>query len=170
MSAAQDIIRALALEPLAIEGGYFRETYRSRETITGSELPPNYPPDARRALAASIYYLLTPDTFSEMHRLPTAEIYHVYLGGPVRMLQLLADGSGQEVLLSTNILGGHQPQVIVPAGAWQGSLLEAGVEFALLGTTMSPGFDFADYERGRRADLVAQYPAHSQLITRLTRE
>ncbi len=88
MSAAEDIIRALALEPLAIEGGFFRETYRSRESISGAELPPRYPREARRSLATSIYYLLTPETFSEMHRLPTEEIYHVYLGGPVRMLQL----------------------------------------------------------------------------------
>ena len=71
MSTAEEIIRALALEPLAIEGGFFRETYRSRESISGSELPPEYPRDARRSLATSIYYLLTPNTFSEMHRLPT---------------------------------------------------------------------------------------------------
>jgi predicted cupin superfamily sugar epimerase len=105
-----------------------------------------------------------------MHRLPTDEVFHVYAGGPARMLQLLADGSGYELLLGTSLRAGHLPQVIVPAGVWQGSFLEPGVEFVLLGTTMSPGFEFADYERGRRADLVAQYPAHSQLITRLTRE
>ena len=99
MSSAKEIISALALEPLAVEGGFFRETYRSREMISGPELPPGYPRDARRSLATCIYYLLTPDTFSEMHRLPHAEIYHVYVGGPVRMLQLRADGSGQEVLL-----------------------------------------------------------------------
>ena len=170
MSAAEDIIRALALEPLAIEGGFFRETYRSREMLSGPQLPPEYPREARRSLATSIYYLLTPETFSEMHRLPTEEIYHVYLGGPVRMLQLIADGSGREVLLGSNVLAGHQPQIIVPAGVWQGSLLEPGVEFALLGTTMTPGFDYADYERGRRSDLLARYPHHGDLITRLTRE
>jgi predicted cupin superfamily sugar epimerase len=104
-----------------------------------------------------------------MHRLPTAEIYHVYLGGPVRMLQLRADGSGQEVLLGTNVLAGHHPQVVVPAGVWQGSLLEPGIELALLGTTMTPGFDYADYERGRRVELLARYPAHGELIRRLTR-
>src|SRR5947209_1954626 len=121
MSTAEEIIRALALEAHPIEGGFFRETYRSRETISGSALPPEYPRDAQRSLATSIYYLLTPQTFSEMHRLPTEEIYHVYLGGPVRMLQLLADGSGREILLGNNVLTGHQPQVIVPAGVWQGS-------------------------------------------------
>lgn len=170
MSPAEEIIRALALEPLPIEGGFFRESHRSRESISGSALPPGYPRDARRSLATCIYYLLTPETFSEMHRLPADEVYHVYKGGPVRMLQLLADGSGQEVLLGNSVLAGNQPQVIVPAGVWQGSLLEPGVDFALMGTTMTPGFDFADYERGPRAELLARYPAHGELITRLTRE
>jgi uncharacterized protein len=170
MSPAEEIISALALEPLPIEGGFFRETYRSREPISGSALPPGYPRDAQRSLATCIYYLLASNTISEMHRLPTDEIYHVYMGGPVRMLQLLADGSGQEVLLGNSVMAAHQPQVIVPAGVWQGSLLEPGADFALMGTTMTPGFDFADYERGRRAELLARYPAHGALITRLTRE
>jgi predicted cupin superfamily sugar epimerase len=170
MSTAEEIIKALDLKPHPIEGGFFRETYRSRDTISGSALPPEYPRDAARSLATSIYYLLTPQTFSEMHRLPTEEIFHVYKGGPVRMLQLHADGSGGELLLGTDVLAGHQPQVIVPAGVWQGSLLEPGVEFALLGATMSPGFDYVDYEQGRRADLLARYPAHGDLIIRLTRE
>ena len=170
MTAAEEMIKALALEPLPIEGGFFRETYRSQETISGTSLPPAYPRDATRSLATSIYYLLTPDTFSEMHRLPTEEIFHVYLGGPVRMFQIPADGSGREILLGTDVLAGHKPQVIVPAGVWQGSLLEPGVQFALLGATMTPGFDYTDYEHGRRADLLAQYPAYETLITRLTRE
>ena len=153
-----------------MEGGFYRESYRSQAILSGPALPPLYPRDATRSLATSIYYMLTPDTFSEMHRLPTDEIFHVYAGGPARMLQLLDDGSGRELLLDSNLGAGHQPQVIVPAGVWQGSLLEPGVEFVLLGTTMSPGFEFADYERGRRADLVAQYPAHGELIMRLTRE
>src|SRR6476661_361731 len=105
---------------------------RAGEIISGSELLSEYPCDARRSLATCLYYLLTPDAFSEMHRLPTEEIYHVYLGGPVRMLQLSADCSGREVLLGSNVLAGHQPQLIVPAGVWQGSLLEPGVEFVLL--------------------------------------
>jgi uncharacterized protein len=169
MTTAEEIIRALGLEPLPVEGGFFRETHRSLATIPGPALPPFYPREATRSLATSIYYLLTPDTFSEMHRLPTEEIYHFYLGGPVRMLELLADGTGREILLGHNILAGQQPQVIVPAGVWQGSLLEPGVDFALLGTTMTPGFDFADYERGRRAELLPRYPAHGELIRRLTR-
>jgi predicted cupin superfamily sugar epimerase len=170
MPTAQQIIAALNLQPHPIEGGYFRETYRARGSIPGGALPPEYLHKAERSLGTSIYYLLTPDTFSEMHRLPTEEVFHLYLGGPVRMLQLFPEGSGREVLLGTDILGGQEPQVIVPAGVWQGSLLEAGVDYALLGATMAPGFDYADYEQGRRDDLLARYAPYGSLITRLTRQ
>jgi predicted cupin superfamily sugar epimerase len=169
MPTAREIITALELQPHPIEGGYFRETYRARGSIPAHTLPPGYPGQAERSLGTSIYYLLTSETFSEMHRLPTEEVFHLYLGGPVRMLQLFPDGTGREIVLGSDILAGQEPQVVVPAGVWQGSLLEPGVELALLGATMAPGFDYADYEQGRREDLLARYPAHGALITRLTR-
>jgi uncharacterized protein len=169
MPTAQEIITALRLQPHPIEGGFFRETYRARGSIPASTLPPGYPRRGERPLGTSIYYLLTADTFSELHRLPTEEVFHVYLGGPVRMLQLFPDGSGREVILGCEILSGQEPQVIVPAGVWQGSRLEPGVEFALLGATMAPGFDYADYEQGSRAALLIQYPAYGDMIVQLTR-
>ncbi len=85
------------------------------------------------------------------------------------MLQLCDGGIGRELLIGADILAGQEPQVIVPAGVWQGSMLEPGVEFALLGATVAPGFDYADYEQGRRAELHEHYPAHAAMITRLTR-
>jgi len=169
MLDAQQIIAALRLKPHPIEGGYFRETHRATGAIPAQALPEGYPREGSRSLGTSIYYLLTTQTFSEMHRLPTEEVFHVYLGGPVRMLQLFPDGSGREILLGSNILGGQEPQVVVPPGVWQGSLLEPGVDFVLLGATMAPGFEYADYEQGRRAELVARYPTHADLITQLTR-
>ena len=78
------------------------------------------------------------------------------------MLQLFPDGSGREVVIGADILAGQQPQVIVPPGVWQGSRLEPGVEFALLGATMAPGFDYADYEQGRRGELMEQYPEYAE--------
>ncbi len=90
MATAQQIIAALRLEPHPVEGGYFRETYRASGSVRLSDLPPGYPREGARSLGTSIYYLLTPETFSELHRLPTEEIFHVYLGGPVRMLQLFS--------------------------------------------------------------------------------
>lgn len=170
MLTAQEIIAALKLEPHPIEGGFFRETYRSAGIIPVESLPSEYSTQSGRSLGTSIYYLLTTDTYSEMHRLPTEEVFHLYLGGPVRMLQLFAGGASREVIIGTDILAGEQPQVIVPPGVWQGSMLAPGVEFALLGATMAPGFDFADYEQGRRAVLTELYPDQAELIRLLTRE
>jgi uncharacterized protein len=170
MATAQEIIAALKLQPHPIEGGFFRETYRSTGIIPLESLPPEYSSQSGRSLGTSIYYLLMADTFSEMHRLPTEEVFHLYLGGPVRMLQLFAGGASREVVLGTDILGGQQPQLIVPAGVWQGSRLEQGVDFALLGATMAPGFDYADYEQGRRSVLAGLYPDQAELIQILTRE
>ncbi len=169
MPTARQIIETLRLEPHPIEGGYFRETYRARGNIEPRHLPAGYQTQAPRNLGTAIYYLLTPETFSELHRLPTEEVFHLYLGGPVRMLQLFEDGQGRELLLGADVLHGQEPQLVVAAGVWQGSMLEPGVDFALLGATMAPGFDYADYEQARRDDLLARYPEHDRLITLLTR-
>ncbi len=171
MLKGRQIIDLLGLRPHPIEGGYFVETYRAEESISGDRLPGSYSKTSDRSLGTAIYYLLTPETFSEMHRLPTEEVFHFYLGGPVRMLQLDpgGNGSGREVVIGTDLLAGERPQIVVPAGVWQGSRLAPGVEFALLGATMAPGFDPADYEQGRCADLVEQYPKFADLIRTLTR-
>lgn len=164
MMTAKEIIQTLKLKPHPVEGGYFRETFRSPRS-----LPNPYPGKGPRAVATSIYYLLTPETFSEMHRLPTEEIYHHYLGGPLRMLQLHPDGSHREIIIGSDLQAGQTPQLVVPAGVWQGSLVEPGADFALVGATMSPGFELDDYEQGTRAELLAQYPEAGELIRRLTR-
>lgn len=162
---AADLIAALELKPLPGEGGYFRETYRSADRLPTSAFGGRYAAD--KAAGTAIYYLLTPDVCSALHRLPTDEIFHFYLGGPVTMLQLRPDGSGQTVTLGTDLAAGQRPQTVVPRGVWQGSVLAAGA-FALLGTTMAPGFDFSDYEAGDRAVLTLRYPAFEELIERLT--
>jgi predicted cupin superfamily sugar epimerase len=169
MPNARQIIDALALQPHPIEGGYFRETYRSGGSIPAASLPAGYRTESGRSFGTAIYYLLTADTFSEMHRLPTEEVFHLYLGGPVRMIQLDPDGGGHEIVIGADVLAGQRPQVIVPPGVWQGSRLEPGVEFALLGATMAPGFDYADYEQGRSGALIDRYPEHAEIIRALTR-
>ncbi|HTD54861.1 MAG TPA: cupin domain-containing protein, partial [Silvibacterium sp.] len=116
-----------------------------------------------------IYYLLEPGTFSEMHRLASDEIFHFYYGDPVEMLQLLPDGSGQTIVLGSDLSRGQHPQLIVPKDVWQGSRLLPGGNVALLGCTVSPGFDYADYETGSRADLTLSYPQYAELIEILTR-
>jgi predicted cupin superfamily sugar epimerase len=156
MPTADELIRHLNLTPHPKEGGFFRETYRSAES------------HGKRSVSTAIYYLLTPNTFSALHRLQSDEIFHFYLGDPVRMLQLDPDGRGRTIVLGADVLGGQQLQVIVPRGIWQGSLLEPGGAFALLGCTVAPGFDYADYETGDRQSLLSQYPASAELIRELT--
>jgi predicted cupin superfamily sugar epimerase len=166
MPTADELIRRLGLQPHPKEGGYFRETYRAADVWPASKLPARYGSD--RHASTAIYYLLTPTTFSALHRLATDEVFHFYLGSPVRMLQLLPDGSGRTVVLGTELLGGQQAQAVVPRGVWQGSLLEPGGDFALLGCTAAPGFDYSDYESAERAALLHQYPAFTEMIVRLT--
>src|SRR5262249_10991645 len=123
-----------------------------------------------KSMCTAMYYLLTPDTFSALHRLPTDEVYHFYLGDPVRLLQLFPEGGGREVILGNDLAAGQQPQVVVPRKVWHGSFLEEGGQVALLGTTMAPGFDFDDYQPGVRALLQLRYPSFKNLIEKLTRQ
>ncbi|MCZ6527844.1 MAG: cupin domain-containing protein [Candidatus Dadabacteria bacterium] len=166
MLTAEKLIKMLNMKPLPKEGGYYCETHRSTHVIHGSSLPQQY--ESERALSTAIYYLLTPDTQSLLHRLPTDEIFHFYLGDPVLMLQLYPDGTVKTILLGQDIDAGHFVQVIVPKGVWQGSYLLEGGRFALMGTTMAPGFDFADNEIGDRETLISLYPSRQDVIRRLT--
>jgi len=167
MLTANQIIALLNLKPHPKEGGYFRETYRSSETISEKTLPRRY--KGIRSFATAIYYLLTPETISAMHRLQSDEIFHFYLGDPVEMLQLWPDGTGRILVLGSDLLNGMQAQVIIPKGAWQGGRLFKNGKFALLGTTVSPGFEFADYESGRKDELIKSYPQFRERIIALTR-
>ena len=167
MPTADQIRTLLNLKPHPVEGGDFAETYRSSETISEKALPSRY--KGVRSFGTAIYYLLTSETFSAIHRLHSDEIFHFYLGDPVQMLQLWPDGSGRLLTLGTDILHGMQPQVIVPKGVWQGARLLLGGKFALLGTTTSPSFEFADYEPGHRDELVKSYPRFQELILHLTK-
>jgi predicted cupin superfamily sugar epimerase len=161
MLTADDVVRLLDLKPHPIEGGFFRETYRSAAVM------PAY--GSSRSVGTAIYYLLTPRTVSELHRLPGDEVFHFYLGDPVRQLQLFPDGSAKEFTLGPDLAAGQVPQLVVPAGVWQGSHTLPGPHgFALLGATMAPGFDYTDYVTGKRGELTATWPAAAALIEKLT--
>src|SRR5579883_110590 len=162
---ADDIIRLLQLQPHPVEGGFFRETYRSAAMLPASALPAHR---AERSVSTAIYYLLKPGHVSELHVLPGDEVFHFYLGGPVRMLQLWPDGTGKEVVLGQDLTAGQVPQLVVPAGVWQGTHLIDDTGFALLGATMAPGFEYADYTGGSRAELTAKWPGHAEMIAKLT--
>ena len=160
---AEEVIALLGLEPLPREGGFYAETYRSpRKGNDGSAS------GKPRSLATAIYYLLTPSAFSALHRLPADEVYHFYCGDPVEMLLLGPDGSGETVILGSDLAAGQRPQRVVEAGVWQGSRLVPGGAWALLGTTMAPGFAPEDFEPGDRSELIRRYPGFSEHIVALT--
>lgn len=149
-----------------VEGGFFKETYRSADNIPGKILPDRYGGD--RCYGTAIYYMITRKSFSSMHRIQSDEIFHFYLGDPLVMLQLFPDGTGKTVELGNDILNGIEPQVVVPAGVWQGMRLKEGGDFALMGTTVAPGFEYIDFEHGDREKLLNDYPEFNELIVALT--
>ena len=152
-----DTIRALLrLEAHPLEGGFFAETWRSAHRVDAGTLDGGAA--AARAAGTAIYYLLTPGTVSSMHRLRWDEVFHFYLGDPVEMLLLAPGEPGRMVTLGSDLANGARPQVVVPAGIWQGSRLAPGGRVALLGTTMAPGFDRADFEIGDPESLAARWP------------
>lgn len=157
----EEIKSLLHLQLHPKEGGFFSETYRSATTLNL--------PAGSRPLATAIFYLLTSDAFSEMHRLPGDEIFHFYLGDPVEMLQLHLDGSSEVAVLGADIASSMKLQHVVPGGVWQGSRLRSGGAFALLGTTMSPGFAYEDYRSGKAEELIRLCPERAEMIRALTR-
>jgi hypothetical protein len=173
---AAEVKRLLNLRPHPREGGWFVRTYQASELLS----PDNFSDgryDGPRRTGTAIYYLLEPDTFSEMHVLASDEIFHHYAGDAVEMLQLHPDGSNRRVTIGKNLREGERPQIVVPRGVWQGSRLlfprqvnADATGWALLGCTVSPGFEFADYKSAPRAELIARWPAEAEMITELTRE
>jgi len=170
MLSAVRIIEHLGLKRLPIEGGHFRQSYCAAESVSGDALPARYP--RAKPLCTAIYYLLTsdPDSFSAIHRLPTDEIWHFYLGDPVVMLLLYQDGRSETLVLGQGVLSGQQVQFVVPSGVWQGARLAEGGQFALMGTSMAPGYDEGDYTGGERGALSERYPDRADLIREFTRE
>lgn len=165
MSAAT-IIEKLQLLPHP-EGGFYSETYRCSEEIPAEALDSRY--GSARSICTSIYFLLTRDVFSSMHRVASDEIYHFYCGSPLEMLLLNPDGTHEIVVIGSDLSAGQRPQFMIPRGVWQGSRVMGTEDFALVGATVAPGFDFRDFELGDRAQLIEQYPAQAKLITTLTR-
>nr|MBI3613046.1 cupin domain-containing protein [Nitrospirota bacterium] len=167
MLSVETLKALLHLKPLPVEGGYYAESYRSAESIAGDSLPGRYA--GARSFGTGIYYLLTPDTCSMLHRLKSDEVYHFYLGDPVELLQLGPGELGTVVTLGPDLERGMKVQHVVPRGLWQGSRLRPRGRWALLGTTMAPGFDFADFEAGGREPLLRAYPQFEELILALTK-
>ena len=158
---ADEIKTLLKLDPHPVEGGFFRRTYTARATV---DLPRGV-----RAMGSAIYYLLEAGIFSELHVLESDEIFHFYLGDPVEMLQLLPDGSSVALILGPDLAAGQHVQLVVPAGVWQGMRLIGAGKLALVGCTVIPGFNYADYRNAKYEDLAAKWPAEAKRIRALTR-
>ncbi len=158
---ADEIKALLGLAPHPVEGGSFRRTFTSAATV---ELPRGV-----RAQSTAIYYLLEAGAFSELHLLDSDEIFHFYLGDPVEMSQLYPDGRSAVLTLGQDLMGGQHVQVLVPAGVWQGLKLIDNGQFALLGCTVTPGFNYSDYHNASYAELAAKWPDQAERIRALTR-
>lgn len=161
---AQQIIAKLDLKPLPDEGGYFRQIHKAPEQVRPAK---RYP--GSRSLYTAIYFLITPDSYSALHRVRSDEIYNFYGGDPVEMVWLLPDGSMQKHVLGPDVAAGMAPQIIIPHGVWQGSRLRPDGAYALFGCTVIPGFEYRDFELGRRAALLRKYPMARGEIENLTR-
>ncbi len=172
MVTAEELIQKLGLKPHE-EGGFFAETWRAPERLAVNALPPRY--SGARSLSTAIYYLITPGSFPRLHRLRSDEVFHFYLGDPVEFLLLEkaagredgARGTGRTVTMGPDVLAGQALQLVVRRGTWQGARLLPGGRFALLGTTMAPGFEYDDFEEGRREALLREYPGFASGIHEL---
>jgi hypothetical protein len=151
------------------EGGYFREIYRSESEIPGKCLTEKY--GDTRSTSTAIYYMLEKEDFSCFHRIISDEIFHFYSGAPVNIYQIDKKGNISHIKLGSNIAKGEQPAVVVYGGNWQALIPDNNGEYSysLMGTTVAPGFDFADFEIGKRDQLLKIYPQHAEIINSLTR-
>ena len=150
------------------EGGYFRQTYRSDVVIAGEALPSGF--KGGRSASTAIYFLLEGKNFSALHRLRSDEVWHFYVGAPLVVDMIAPSGAHSSIVLGSDLKAGQVPQTAVPAGCWFASHVADWKSFAVVGCTVAPGFDFEDFEMGKRAELVATYPEHREVIERLTRE
>ena len=148
------------------EGGYFKEVYRSKESIPESALPFGY--KGTRNFGTSIYFLLTSDNFSSFHRIKQDETWHFYEGSTVDLHVISPSGSYQNVKIGSQIAKREVFQFTVPGGHWFSARVLEEDGYALVGCTVAPGFDFDDFELGARESLISQFPAHSEIITQLT--
>jgi len=149
------------------EGGWYRETYRSGEQIPAPALPERF--SGARSFSTAINFLLEQGDFSSFHRIKSDEIWHYYAGAAVIIHLITPDGNAAALQLGPDVGRGQQFQIVIPAGCWFGAE-PTGEGCSLVGCTVAPGFDFADFELADRDTLVAHCPEHATLINRLTRK
>lgn len=147
------------------EGGWYRESYRSKEVIQEEALPNRFAGD--RSISTAIYFLLQAGGISSFHRIKSDEIWHFYAGETLILHVIAPQREYYHLKLGTNIKDGESLQCAIPAGCWFGAEA-SGSGYSLVGCTVAPGFDFADFELGNRDDLINQYPDHKEIIVQMT--
>jgi predicted cupin superfamily sugar epimerase len=167
MIQAITLVKKLDLQPHP-EGGYFKEVYRSNEIIEKSGLPERY--ESSRCFGTSIYYLLEGEQFSSFHKIKSDEIWHFYLGSAIVLHLINSNGEYSKIVVGKDVENDEQLQFTIPYGTWFAAEVKDKSSYSLVGCTVSPGFDFADFEMGERKKLIEEFPAHENIITRLTRE
>lgn len=158
-------VSALSLAPHP-EGGFFKETYRSSDIIPEGTFGTRF--SGARNVSTGIYYLLETGDFSAFHRIRSDEMWHFYAGGALE-LHVLHEGRHQVTRIGRDPRVGETLQFVVPAGAWFAGTPTEGTPYSLLGCTVSPGFDFADFEMADPAALSREYPAFAHVISRFSR-
>jgi predicted cupin superfamily sugar epimerase len=162
---SQFYIEALKLKPHP-EGGFFREIYKSEEMIDSQCLPDRY--NGSRSFSTSIYFLLKGDQISYFHRLKSDEMWHFYDGCAVKIYIIDEKGSLSTILLGKNLAEGEILQAVVKRNCWFCAEITDKLSFSLTGCTVSPGFEFDDFEIGNRDELTARFPRHHNLIKKFT--
>ncbi|GAA4277826.1 cupin domain-containing protein [Aquimarina mytili] len=163
----ENIVETLGMNPHP-EGGFYKETYRSSGVIAKNGLEKSFNGD--RNYCTAIYFLLTSDNFSAFHRIKQDEIWHYYKGSSLYVHVIDPNGEYKRHVVGVNIEQGESPQLVVPAGCWFASSVKDVDAFSLVGCTVSPGFDFDDFELAKRKSLIEQFPEHENIITQLTRK
>jgi hypothetical protein len=149
------------------EGGWYKETYKSSETIAAAALPKRFAGD--RSFSTAIYFLLERGNFSAFHKIKSDECWHFYAGDPLEVFVLQHDGRLEIITLGNDILNGQQFQYVVPANCWFASRPASQSDYCFVGCTVAPGFDFADFEMADEKELAALYPQYSTVIKELCR-
>jgi predicted cupin superfamily sugar epimerase len=165
MHAAETWIKRLNLRPHP-EGGFFRETYRAAESVAADQLPPRF--GGARSFSTAIYFLLGAGHFSAFHRIKADEIWHFYAGGPLDLYVIQPDGQLITQRLGLNVEHGELPQRVIPANHWFAARPAPASPYTLVGCTVAPGFDFADFELATTTQLAALFPQHKTIIATLT--
>jgi uncharacterized protein len=149
------------------EGGYYKEVYRSELNLAQEALPTQF--GGTRQICTSIYFLIEKGNFSAFHRIKSDETWHFYDGDALEVIELKTDGTLKKTAVGSDLEHNEQLQFTVKANTWFASRVKAGGNYSLVGCTVSPGFDFEDFEMAKRTGLLEKFPQHKNEITALTR-